>query len=221
MKRRDFIRTSIAATMLRNTFVSAVLAAVLTASISLPSYAQTTCPVEGSAKPGKGPLSTTKRELNKLKNRTASPSDFQSVKVGAFLDLEEEQDAELEKRGVVLDGYFLDVKKEGAESPNCYSKSHVDFHMWIGAKRPKSLEQATTFRSHAVVVEATPGTQRDHLTWTYDNLKELRLERVRVYGWYMFDPEHPPQLGKTRGTLWEIHPVTKIEVFKGGRWIEY
>jgi hypothetical protein len=34
----------------------------------------------------------------------------------------------------------------------------------------------------------------------------------------MLDPEHPEQLGKTRGTLWEIHPVMRIEVRRGGRW---
>ena len=27
-------------------------------------------------------------------------------------------------------------------------------------------------------------------------------------------------MGKTRGTIWEIHPVTKIEVYQGGRWID-
>jgi hypothetical protein len=34
----------------------------------------------------------------------------------------------------------------------------------------------------------------------------------------MFDPEHPEQLGKTRGTLWEIHPVMRIEIRRGGAW---
>jgi len=36
----------------------------------------------------------------------------------------------------------------------------------------------------------------------------------------MMDPEHPDQVGKTRKTLWEIHPVLKIEVFSGGQWRE-
>jgi len=35
---------------------------------------------------------------------------------------------------------------------------------------------------------------------------------VRISGWLMLDPEHPDQLGKTRGTIWEIHPVMKLKV---------
>ena len=42
--------------------------------------------------------------------------------------------------------------------------------------------------------------------------------KVRVSGWVMYDPEHPNMLRKTRGTLWEIHPVTKIEYMDGGAW---
>jgi len=34
----------------------------------------------------------------------------------------------------------------------------------------------------------------------------------------MLDPEHPDQVGKTRGTIWEVHPVMKIEAFADGRW---
>jgi expansin (peptidoglycan-binding protein) len=26
-------------------------------------------------------------------------------------------------------------------------------------------------------------------------------------------------LNKYRETLWEVHPITKIEVFKGGKWV--
>jgi hypothetical protein len=44
--------------------------------------------------------------------------------------------------------------------------------------------------------------------------------KVRITGCLMFDTDHPDQIGKTRGGLWEMHPITKIEVFSGGRWIE-
>jgi hypothetical protein len=43
--------------------------------------------------------------------------------------------------------------------------------------------------------------------------------RVRVSGWVLMDQEHPDQLGKTRGTLWEIHPVMQFEVQQGNQWI--
>jgi hypothetical protein len=32
--------------------------------------------------------------------------------------------------------------------------------------------------------------------------------------------EHPEQIGQFRATLWEIHPITRIEVFTGGKWVE-
>jgi hypothetical protein len=34
----------------------------------------------------------------------------------------------------------------------------------------------------------------------------------------MLDQEHPDQVGRTRGTLWEIHPIMKIEVNRNGGW---
>jgi hypothetical protein len=58
--------------------------------------------------------------------------------------------------------------------------------------------------------------------WRLRFLKRLADQgaRVRLTGWLMLDSDHPDQIGKARGGLWEIHPVTKIEVFSGGRWIE-
>jgi hypothetical protein len=47
--------------------------------------------------------------------------------------------------------------------------------------------------------------------------------KIRITGWMMFDQEHPDQLHVTqqhpiiRGSLWEIHPVTKIEVSSNGQ----
>ena len=36
---------------------------------------------------------------------------------------------------------------------------------------------------------------------------------VRISGWLLFDPQHTNHLKKYRSTLWEIHPITKIEVW--------
>lgn len=35
------------------------------------------------------------------------------------------------------------------------------------------------------------------------------------------DPAHKGHLGKLRATLWGIHPITKIEVFRDGKWVEW
>ena len=36
----------------------------------------------------------------------------------------------------------------------------------------------------------------------------------------MLDPEHADMVGSARGTIWEIHPITKIEVWKNGTWVD-
>jgi hypothetical protein len=35
----------------------------------------------------------------------------------------------------------------------------------------------------------------------------------------MLDPEHRNHLGKYRETLWEVHPITEIEVQQQGQWV--
>ena len=77
-------------------------------------------------------------------------------------------------------------------------------------------------RRRAVVVEASPRLREQHTQWTTTVLRQLvgTDTQVRISGLLMLDQEHPEQIGKTRGTLWEIHPITKIEVFKNGQWID-
>jgi hypothetical protein len=93
--------------------------------------------------------------------------------------------------------------------------------MWLGPKRPSSLADARTKRQDSVVVEPTPAMQEAHPSWTEESFKSLRSKRIRVTGWLMFDPEHPNQIGNTRATLWEVHPVMKIDVFQNGQWTEF
>ncbi len=75
-------------------------------------------------------------------------------------------------------------------------------------------------RSEAVVVEITPGWQAKQPTWTITALEKLAGDgkKVRISEWVMYDPEHPDKLKKTRGTLWEVYPVTKVEYLDGGAW---
>lgn len=69
-----------------------------------------------------------------------------------------------------------------------------------------------------MIVEPTPNMLSQHPSSRLHTLQQLARQgaKVRVSGWVMYDPEHPDQLDKTRGTLWEVHPVTKIEVWSGG-----
>ena len=71
-----------------------------------------------------------------------------------------------------------------------------------------------------------------HPGWTLDKLRHATQQgdSVRISGWLMFDPEHYDQMyrydpantsksGKYRATLWEIHPITRLEVWRSGRWV--
>ena len=109
------------------------------------------------------------------------------------------------------------MKLEGREATNCGSDSpeERDFHVWL-ANSPDDD------RLDAVVVEVTPRVRARHPSWSLTNLNRLvrQRSRVRIGGWLMLDPEHPDQVGKTRATLWEIHPILKIDVWSGGGWRE-
>ncbi|MEP7198172.1 MAG: hypothetical protein ABI874_00025 [Chloroflexota bacterium] len=117
---------------------------------------------------------------------------------------------------VVTEGYLAGAKEEGPESPNCHGADFEfhDFHVWL-------TKNAGEDRSNAIVVETTPRVRAKHPAWTVSALSQIARgqQRVRISGWWMLDPEHPDQLGQTRGTLWEIHPIMLIEVERGGRWV--
>jgi hypothetical protein len=65
------------------------------------------------------------------------------------------------------------------------------------------------FRKDSIVVEITPRIRKQHAGFAWEKIQVLAKHprpRVRVSGWLMFDWEHPPEVGHTRGTLWEIQP---------------
>jgi hypothetical protein len=36
----------------------------------------------------------------------------------------------------------------------------------------------------------------------------------------MLNPDHRNHLNRFRSTLWEVHPITKIEVWKENQWVD-
>jgi len=143
---------------------------------------------------------------------------------------------------LTVEGFFEVVKpqnKKPGESPNCNSwlELDTDWHVALVAD-PSETED------RGVVVEPTPRTKRNNVGWDAKAVGrfavrrnreapriESNAERVRVTGFLMLDPVHPDHIaGKCvgaacatrkfyRATLWEIHPVTRIEVFRGGQWV--
>jgi hypothetical protein len=66
-----------------------------------------------------------------------------------------------------------------------------------------------------------PRVRQDHPKWTATNLSAWVNSNspVRIRGWTLLDPEHGAQVGQFRSTLWEIHPITMIEVSTDGLWV--
>ena len=72
------------------------------------------------------------------------------------------------------------------------------------------------------MIEFTPRVRAMHPTWTLQGLESLARQKtkVRISGWTMLDPEHPDEVGKSRGTIWEIHPAVRVETQQGNGWKE-
>ena len=77
-------------------------------------------------------------------------------------------------------------------------------------------------KQEAAVVEVTPRWKDANPTWSKTTLSQLKRQRakVRIAGWLLFDQDHLNEVSNSRATAWEIHPITKIEVFSGGEWRE-
>jgi len=199
----------------------------------LPTLARKPVPVSG----GYGECSADgdggDRELNRLKNRvdTAAwlPAEFEAVRSLTWSRRVERRHRNVLTRSdraaigkyeglpLSIEGYFVAARQSGPESTNCHGADadYRDWHLWLAAAPGGD-------RTSAIIVEATPPVRAGHPGWTLSVMRRLARDstRVRVSGWLFLDPEHPEQVGRTRGTLWEIHPVMRIEARRNGRWEE-
>lgn len=117
-------------------------------------------------------------------------------------------------------GYVVAIKPQNGgsgEGTNCkFNKvGDVDTHIAIVAKVGDG--EATS-----IVIEWTPRFLKAHPNWTKAKLLPwLDSDKpVRVSGWLMVDPDHVNHLGRYRNTLWEIHPITRFEVFRDGEFVD-
>jgi len=112
------------------------------------------------------------------------------------------------------------------EGTNCgfVTLGNIDAHIAL-------LKKNSDPESKAIVVEWTPRFTRAHANWISEKLGTWinTGKRVRISGWLMIDPNHlnhitgvmiNGQLRKFRHTLWEIHPITRIEVWKDGAFVD-
>ena len=183
------------------------------------------CPPEGE---GGDP------DLNELKNRDIAPAAYEDMMLVDFLKnkpasaiamgkrhrdkwTDEALAAveDLESKAERVEGRLIAIRTQGPESCNCGSDTDVDTHMWIA-----TVASASAKPTRSMVVEISPRELGDHPGWDHDLLVGLAKNgtRVRISGWVTWDEEHGSEVGKSRGSLWEIHPIHRIEVFQNGTW---
>jgi len=172
--------------------------------------------------------------LNKLKNRISEPktvTDYTVPQVMAIINDVLMQEGKRQRKnwypsarifaeekenwGIRVTGYLLRAKQSGIESANGYIDSLRDYHLWIGDG--PNAERRTT-----MIAEITPRWKVVHPEWRLRTFKRLadQKAKVRVTGWLLWDQEHGSEVERSRGTSWEVHPVTKFEVWSDSTWVE-
>ena len=178
---------------------------------------------------GKGPLaSPAARHMRAMKDRVAAPDSLVDYVFADFSALPHHaplaEYAALERRGVRLEGYVqrMLVASDG------------DIHLEVAAGPAGPDWPQDVY----VTSEITPRWRRGSDAWVYDRLVaavrpgiggatpwDAGARRVRVSGWLLYDypydlPQGPAQ---KRLTGWEIHPVTRIELWDDspGTFVDY
>jgi hypothetical protein len=172
---------------------------------------------------------------NLRKNRTDLPRRYRAVAFEALTNLEWPRGANprrdrwtraqldsiapYEGIAVTVTGFVVALRPQAksGESPNCGQKgeANTDWHIAL-------VGEFGDPESRAVVVETTPRIKRHHPNWTPDALRPHvgTPDSVRVSGYLLLDPVHKGHLGHYRQTLWEVHPIHRIEVFRQGSWVD-
>jgi hypothetical protein len=178
------------------------------------------CSLEGDAR------SPRVQALNELKNRATIPSarDIDStVTMLALLAPGNDAGRFNTRRAATISGYVADVKVGGVETVNCHAElpSDRDTHIEL------TLEPNDPDESTHVIVEVTPRWRaemtRHGEDWSTAGLRRQLLGRwIHVTGWLLYDEEHEANAEHThrgranvwRATVWEVHPITAIQVLE-------
>ena len=146
------------------------------------------CPPEGTA------LGARARRMNKLKNRSAAPSDAEidrSVTMAALLMTGDDHDRQDEGKAAEVISYVARVLPGGKETTNCdaLDRAHRDTHIEL------VIAPDDNAKNRRVIVEVTPcwraAMQAQEVDWSTDSLKAtIDGHCVRVRGWLLVDEEH-------------------------------
>jgi hypothetical protein len=187
---------------------------------------------------GESPIAgAAERHLREMKERTTAPDTIVPTTFADMVALPHGRPvaeyAAYEGRGVSLEGYtkYIQLSSDG------------DYHLSLSETPPPPL----AVLSPTLTAELTPQWQRGSRWWQWEPLvTALRPNswiypawphgprRVRVSGWLLYDFQydepflkdkrpHLPAPAPHRLTGWEIHPVTRLELWDDslGAYVEY
>ena len=175
-----------------------------------------------------GILSPQYRYLLEVKNRIEVPAVYEPLTFAQFLALPvlplgyEDGDWEAVRahtaRAVSMEGYIAEVRRvrDGWNYGPLPWKGDVHLHL-RDRRQPQCFPDGP--RGGQLVTEVTPHFQPPKNGWSDEALWDLcqHQVRVRLSGWLLHDFPHLDGVGRWRASAWEIHPVTKIEVWDPGR----
>ena len=173
---------------------------------------------------GKGPFVRPEaRHMRAMKDRSLPPAEVTPMALAAFETLPYRRPlAEyetIERRGVVIEGYVKHMLRA----------ADGDMHLEFTTAQPESAGPQPY-----VTAEITPQWHRGHPHWSFPSLRAAfhsasggdvtrwsqLSRRVRLTGWlmydYQFESRHPDLSrppAEDRESGWELHPVTKIEIW--------
>lgn len=173
---------------------------------------------------GYGPLAgAASRHLRAMKDRTAAPESVAAVTLADFIALPHRVPlatyASIERRGVTTEGYVQRMMRAMDD----------DYHLEVAPTPRASDGPDTTY----LTAEITPVWRVDSKRWSYGSLEvafrpnhggitpwDEGPRRVRVSGWLLYDYQYDaaPTEAQRRTVAprisgWEIHPVTRIELW--------
>ncbi len=170
------------------------------------------------------------KTVNRKKNRYTLPDSLDidtSVSFSSFIAHGDDHGRFDENKAVVIVAWVRTAKWGSKESCNCQNtgQNQQDVH----------IELVPTKYSYSprkiVVAEITPRLRQmifDSIGIPMSNttlLNTLRRHKVKITGWLLFDTEHvtdafntdPGELfykDNNRATVWEIHPITSLEIIE-------
>lgn len=162
-----------------------------------------------------GPSSVTPFTVARLEQLPTVPSSDGKIRSGWPEALRSEIE-DNENHGAVFTGYIVLAKAEGKESCNCEltSARDHDVHVYVADQPEQTVAESA-------IVEVSPRWRAVYPAWNASYLKQIAAAgtEVRITGWLLYDQEHWDMIHKhQRATLWELHPITRVQVRTADGW---